>query len=168
MYTTELSLHPAVVRWLDANYSKTENAYDLRSDALYIVFQTALFRKNIKYPIKKFKKTEKFVPIRIAINEWEFYRFGWNIPNFAQIRISRMLFDMMMKNFCNHIAYAYAYGGISRDVTIRRILVENLFDDEEINYYYIRKYYQRKFQNTGKEQEIIDFVNYTLANIAQV
>ena len=62
MYTTELSLHPAVVRWLDANYSKTENAYDLRSDALYIVFQTALFRKNIKYPIKKFKKTEKFVP----------------------------------------------------------------------------------------------------------
>jgi hypothetical protein len=74
----------------------------------------------------------------------------------------------MMKNFCEHIAYAFAYAGIPRDATIRRILVEFLFDDDEINYFYIRKYYQRKFQNTGKEKEIIDFAEYTIKNLTQI
>jgi len=168
MYTTELKLHPAVARWIDANYEKKGNAYDIRSDSMFILFRTALYRKNITQRYKHFKKAESFVPLRIVIDEWDFYHLGWNIPNFSQVRISQMLFDMMMNKFCDHIAYAYAYGKISRDVTIRRILVENLFDDEEINYFYIRKWYQRKFQNTGKERQVIDFAKYTIENSTQI
>ena len=167
-YSVELNVQPSVARWIDANYSKVGNAYDLRKDTFYILFQTALFQKNIKPPTKYLKKTENHVPVRILINEWDFYHFGWNIPDFAQVKISKLLFGLMMEKFCQHIAYAYAYGGIPRDATIRRILIENLFDDNEMNYYYIRKWYQRKFQNTGKEKEVIDFVEYTKGDIAQV
>jgi hypothetical protein len=137
------------------------NAYDLRKDSLYIVFQMGLYRKDIKTRTKQLKKMESYKPIRILIEEWDFYHFGWNIPIFAQMRISKILFDMMMNSICEHIAYAYAYGGICRDVNIRRILIENLFDDDEINYAYIRKWYQRRFQNTGKEQQVIEFVKDT-------
>jgi len=162
MQTIELKMHPAVVKWIDATFPKVDNAYDLRKDALYILFYSSLMQKKIKPPLKPLKKIEKHIPIRIHINEWEFYRYGWDIPNHIQAMISNFLFSMMMNKICEHIAYAFAYGKISRDITIRRIMIEYLFDDEEINYYYIRKWYQRKYQDTNKENEIIDFVKNTL------
>jgi len=167
-YSVELNVCPSVARWLDANFESQGNAYDIRNSSFYILFQTALFQKNIKSPNKPLKKTENHIPVRILIKEWDFYHFGWNIPTFAQVKISRLLFDLMMEKFCEHIAYAYAYGGVPRDVTIRRILVENLFEDNELNYYYVRKWYQRKFQNTGKEREVIDFARYTQENITEI
>jgi hypothetical protein len=166
-YSIELNVHPAVKRWIDSSFPLENNSYDIRKESFYIVFQASLFRKDIKPPTKHLKKVEKFVPIRILIDQWDFYHFGWTIPTFAQIRISNLFFDLMMLNFCEHIAYAYAYSGIPRDVTTKRILVECLFDDDEINYHYIRKYYQRKYQQTGKEQQIIDFAKYTMYNLTQ-
>ena len=166
-YSVDLRVHPAVAKWIDSKFPYINNAYELRSDPFYIIFQLALFRKDIKPPSKSLKKIEKYVPIRISVNEWDFYNFGWNIPNFAQVKISQLLFDLMMLDFCKHIAYAYAYKKIPRDVIIKRILVECLFEENEMNYFYIRKYYQRKFQQTGKEHEIIDFANYTEENMSQ-
>ena len=167
-YSIKLTVHPAVAKWIDSNFPNIDNVYELRDTSHYIIFQSALFRKNIKPPSKPLKKTENYVPIRIFINEWDFYHFGWDIPNFAQIKISKLLFDLMMLRFCELIADAYAFGKIPRDVTIRRILVENLFEDDQMNYFYIRKYYQRKFQDTKKEQQIIDFANYTIENVTQI
>jgi hypothetical protein len=170
-YSTIIYLHPAVVGWIRSSFPYTENGYDLRNEDIYFIIQTSLIRENLKKtkpPHNLQKKQKKFLPIKILIHEWDFYHFGWEIPTFAQIKISNFLFNLMMKSFCEHIAYAYAYAGISRDATIRRILVEFLFEDEEMNFFYIRKYYQRKFQNTGKEMEIIDFAEYTIKNLTQI
>jgi hypothetical protein len=160
-YSTTINVHPSAARWIEENFPNTSNGYDFRSHPLYVMIQSSLFRKDIRVPVKKKKKQESYKSIKILINEWDFYHFGWIVPSFAQAKISKFIVDTMLNNFCEHIAHAYVYGKVSRDVSIRRILVEYLFDDEEMNYFYLRKYYQRKYQKTGKEKNLIQFKEYT-------
>ena len=167
IYSTQIYVRPAVARWIASTFPEIDGRYDMRKDSLYGIIQNGLYRKDIKMPNKYYKKILNYVPIRLIIHEWDFYNFGWQIPTFAQTRISQLLFDIMMDKFCNHIAFAYAYSKQPRDDTIKRIMVEYLFDEDEINHYYIQKYYQRKFQNTGKEQQIIDFVKFTNFDLTQ-
>lgn len=155
MYQTTILLHPAVAKWLDANFEKIDDVIDVRSHPIYVLIQSALMRKEIKIPHKKSIKTQKHVPVNFMITEWDFYHFGWTIPTGIQQKISKYLYKDMLLRFCRDIASANVYGGFPIDVAVRRILIENLFDDSELSYFNLRKFYERNY--TVKEKELVEF-----------
>lgn len=164
MYQTTIHLHPAVIRWIDANFKKKDEIYDIRKDPLYLLIQSGLMRKNIKIPHKKtLKKT--FIPVRFMINEWDFYHFGWVIPSGTQVKINNYLYKSMLYQFCRDIAFGYVFGNIPRDVMVRRILIENLFNDDELNYYNLRKFYSRHYKE--KEKELVELKRITQYTMTQ-
>jgi len=161
IYTIKISVHPAVAKWLDETAEKKDNAYDLRKSNMYFIFSTALNRKGYKMPSNVMKKTQNHVPVYFLINSFDFEHFGYKVSDYYQNRISKFIYELMMTDFCHHIAYAYIYGGIARDVTMKRIITENLFEPHELTIANISKYYYRKFKNAGKEQYLKNFKNYT-------
>ena len=171
LYRIKTNVHPAVAKWIDETTNKVftgfgsddskEFAYDLRKTNIYYIFQIALHKKKIKMPSKIMKKTGRYVPIWLLINRSDFYNLGWEISDYYQNRISILLYEMMMTDFCHHIAYANIYGGIAKDKIMDRIIVENLFEPSELTKANLQKYYQRKFLNTGKEKSVGDFKHYT-------
>ena len=50
---------------------------------------------------------------------------------------------------------------IARNVTMKRIIVEHLFEKWELSEDNLSKYYYRKFANAGKEKYLTDFKHYT-------
>lgn len=162
-YQTTIHIHPAAVKWLDAHFVKVDDAYDVRTHPIYVLIQSGLARKNIKMPQKKSVKLKKNIPVKFLVNEWDFYHFGWTIPNATQEKISKYLYKTMLMQFCRDIASAYVYGSFPIDVVVRRILIEYLFDDNELSYYNLRKFYSRNY--TEKEKELFEFkriMQYTM------
>lgn len=155
LYQTTVYIHPAAVKWLDANYTKVDDAYDVRTQPIYVLIQSGLMRKNIKIPQKKSVKSKKNLPVKFLLNEWDFYHFGWIIPNAVQDKISKFLYRSMLFEFCRDIASAYVYGGFPIDVVVRRILIENLMEEEELSYFNLRKFYSRNYAE--KEAQLFEF-----------
>lgn len=158
LYQTTIYLHPAVVKWLQSNFDMVDDAIDVRSHPIYVLIQSALMRKEIKIPQKKTIKSKKNKPVKFLLNEWDFYHFGWTIPKAIQEKISKYLYRTMLFQFCRDIAGAYVYGGFPVDVVIRRILIEHLFEEDELTYYNVRKFYSRNYAK--KEKELIEFKKF--------
>jgi len=161
IYTIKISVHPAVAKWLEETAEKKDNAYDLRKSNLYFLIQSSLKRKGFKWKSHVSKKMQNYVPVYFLINYLDFCNFGYEVSDYYQCCISKFIYDMMMTDFCHHIAYAYIHGDTARDVTMKRIITEYLFEPHELTIANLSKYYYRKFKNIGREESLENFKHYT-------
>ncbi|MDD4847614.1 MAG: hypothetical protein PHR53_02470 [Bacteroidales bacterium] len=160
MYRILIRLHPAVVRWLENNFTKENDAFDLTKSDKYYLISGALQRFKVTMPSKVSKRYQRLTPVYIRLTEFDFYHYGWEMAPLHQVRLSDHLYREILNNGCQKIMLAYVVAGIPRDAAIREFLSENFFSPDELNFSGIRKYYQRKFAD--KESDTYQFIKNLL------
>ena len=53
--------------------------------------------------------------------------------------------QLILQQACHEIAVAHVIGGVPRRKAICHYIDANLYEDNEITYSYLQKYYQRKY-----------------------
>lgn len=155
--TISLKVYPAVFRYLENNFPKNvQGVYDLLDSPYYCLISSMLSRSTIKTPSLVPMSYSRFVPIKTYITEFDFYHYGWEINERQQYNLSKTILHVILQNACHEIAVAHVCMNISRDRAIRNFIYENLFEDDELSYSYLIKYYQRNYlENEKKLKEYV-------------
>lgn len=156
LYRISINVHPAVFRYIDNSYPNENGVYNITKSPFYFLVSSMLSRSGVNRPSKISKKYGSYVPISLFITEEDFYHYGWNITPLQQCRFSKAILQTIIDQACNKIALAHVMAGVPRDQAIREVLIENLFEDNEMNYACLRKIYQRKY--IAKEKAIREYL----------
>jgi ribonuclease HII len=130
LYRISINVHPAVFRYIDNTYPQETGIYNITKSPFYFLVSSMLSRN--------------------------FYHYGWQIVPLQQCRFSKAILQIIIDQACNKIALAHVIAGIPRDQAIREVILENLFEDNEMNYSSLRKIYQRKY--IAKEKAIREYL----------
>lgn len=156
-FVITVKVHPAVRRFIDNRYKKVNGAYNLSNGRHYYLVTNMLVHSSAAAPSRVPKKYGCFVPIKIMISEYDFYRYGWMTTPLQEYRFSKLILGEILDNACQRIALLKLVLDIPRRKCMLAIIDEELFERDEISYDYLRKYYQRKFQQ--KEIQMMSFIN---------
>ncbi len=147
-----IRVHPAVRRWFENTFPKSGSAYDLRGHFLHDFLRAGLARTaGSDKPSEAFSL---FPEITVAVSRRDFRILGGTIPEALQVSFSRLAHKFIRETACHEILYAHIAGGIPRDTAIKEYLLANLYEDEEMNYAALRKYYQRNWMEA--ERRVIE------------
>ena len=143
-----IRVHPAVFRYLDSNFPKTGSAYDLRRHFLHDFLRAGLTRQpDTEKPPKAFIG---YTEIKVVFTHRDCRQNGFSISESHQAAFSRLAYKFIQQTACHEVLYAHVAGGIPRDTAIKEYLLENLYEEHELNYAALRKYYQRNWMETEK------------------
>ena len=143
-----IKVHPAVFRYLDSNFPKTGGAYDIRKHFLHDFLRVGLTRQpDTEKPSKAF---HGFHEINVVFTQRDCRQNGFSISESHQAAFSRLAYKFIQQTACQEVLYAHVAGGIPRDTAIKEYLLENLYEEHELNYAALRKYYQRNWMETEK------------------
>jgi len=140
-----IKVHPVVFRYIDNNFTKIDGGYDIEKSPLYFAITSMLIRSNVQMPSDVGKKYDKFKEISIFISKRDFYNYGHTISQLQQYIFSKFIYNFIINDICTQIMYMHVYGRVTRNKAINTVLLNNLFEEDELNYEYLRKIYQRRF-----------------------
>jgi hypothetical protein len=149
-HSATIRVHPAVFRYLDTNFSKVGDAYNLRGHLLYNFISVGLSRSTIKVESLIPLQYEKMRKIEVAITSWDYEHYGWEIPPIHQVAISNHIYKQILFDACYRVMICHIFGGLPRDTAIKEYLWEYCFEECELNYAALRKHYQRHWLETEK------------------
>ena len=141
-----LHVHPAVRRWMEGTFPKLGGAYDLRGHFLHDYLRAGL----TKQPQGETLEPPQLPEIRIAVSRRDGQRLGTEVPAAFQAEFSRLAYKYIQQTACMMVLFAHTAGGVPRDTAIKEYLLDNLFEDNELNYAALRKYYQRNWMETER------------------
>ena len=151
LYKITIKVHPAVYRFIDNHFSVSVGAYNLIKSPYYCIISSMLCRSCTKLPSLVYKKFDKYKPIEMFITEFDFYHYGWQMSEMQQCLLSKSMLQLILQQACHEIAVAHVIAGISRRRAICNYIDENLYEEDEISYSYLQKYYQRKYMANEAE-----------------
>lgn len=153
-YKIRIKVHPAVYRYIDNHFPVIKGVYNLTKSPYYCFLSSMLCRSCAKLPSLVYKRYDRYVPIETYITEFDFYHYGWTMSEMQQCLLSKTMLQLIMQEACHEIAVMHVVGGVPRNRAICNYIDENLYEDNEISYSYLTKYYQRKYKS--KEVELKD------------
>lgn len=153
LYKIQIKVHPVVYRFLVNHYPAIDGVYNLIKSPYYCIISSMLCRSCNKLPSLVYKSFEKYVPIETYITSFDFYHYGWQMSEMQQCLLSRSMLQLILQQACHEIAVAHVIAGVPRRKAICHYIDDNLYEDNEISYSYLRKYYQRKYM--ANEAELI-------------
>ena len=143
-----IRVHPAVWRWFENTFPKSGSAYDLRGHFLHDFLRAGLARAaGSDKPSEAFRL---FPEVTVAVSRRDFRTLGGAIPEHLQAAFSLIAYKFIRQTACQEILYAHVAGGIPRDTAIKEYLLANLYEDDEMNYAALRKYYQRNWMEAER------------------
>lgn len=149
--TVNFSFDPAVLRYLENNFSKIDGAFDIRKGFVYSFIILCLQRNNCKRKMPVPSSFVSFIETTIVVKEWDFGHFGEAISAYSMIQVNNLLYKLMIRDACYRIMVAHVFAGIPRDTCIRDYLFECNFQENELSYEALRKFYQRNWTQNEKE-----------------
>ena len=139
-----IRVHPAVRRYLDNHFPQSGDAYDLRGHFLHDFLRAGLTKEAQP-------ETDSGLPvIKVAFSRRDWRCLGHAVTEKHQAAFSRLAYKFIQQTACHEVLYAHVAGGIPRDTAIKEYLLENLYEEHELNYAALRKYYQRNWMETEK------------------
>ena len=136
-------VHPAVLRYIDNTFPRTKDAYDLRRHFLHDFLCAGLTRQpGTEKPPKAFYD---FPVVKVVFSCRDCRQFGYYLSEVHQFAFSRLAYKFIQQTACHEVLYAHVAGGVPRDTAIKEYLLENLYEEDELNYAALRKYYQRNW-----------------------
>ena len=146
--TVTIRVHPAVRRWMENTFPKTGGAYDLRGHFLHDFLRTGLSKEvNARAVPEAFHSLPE---IKVAVSRRDCRILGDRIPEPLQAAFSQLAYKFIRQTACQGILFAHLAGGVPRDTAIKEYLLAYLYEDEELNYPTLRKYYQRNWMATER------------------
>ena len=143
-----IHVHPAVRRWMEGTFPKRGGAYDLRGHFLHDYLRAGLGRAVNARPVPE--AFHSLPEIKVAVSRRDFRILGDCIPESFQAEFSRLAYKYIQQTACHQILFAHIAGGVPRDTAIKEYLLSYLYEDDELNYAALRKYYQRNWMETEK------------------
>ena len=146
--TVTIRVHPAVRRWMENTFPKAGGAYDLRGHFLHDFLRAGL-TKEVK--ARTVPETFRSLPeVKIAVSHRDCRILGGAIPEPLQAEFSQLAYKYIRQTACQGILFAHLAGGVPRDTAIKEYLLAYLYEDDELNYPALRKYYQRNWMETER------------------
>ncbi len=146
--TVTIRVHPAVRRWMENTFPKAGGAYDLRGHFLHDFLRAGL-TKEVK--ARAVPETFRSLPeIKVAVSRRDCRILGGAIPEPLQAEFSQLAYKYIQQTACHQILFAHIAGGVPRDTAIKEYLLSYLYEDDELNYAALRKYYQRNWMETER------------------
>ena len=139
-----IRVHPAVRRYFDNHFQQSGDAYDLRGHFLHDFLRAGLTKEAQP-------ETDCSLPeIKVAFSRRDWKCLGHSVTERHQAAFSRLAYKFIQQTACQEVLYAHVAGGIPRDTAIKEFLLYNLFEDDELNYAALRKYYQRNWMEAER------------------
>lgn len=143
--TVTIRVHPAVRRWLENTFPKTGGAYDLRGHFLHDFLRAGL----TKEPQGR-REPSPLPEVKVAVSRRDGQRLGTELPASFQEDFSRLAYRYIRQTACLMVLFAHTAAKVPRDTAIKEYLLDNLYEDDELNYPALRKYYQRNWMETER------------------
>ncbi len=151
LYRISIRVHPAVRRYIDNNFPEKQGAYDLTRSMYYYLVSAMLYQSHVRLPSKMCLKYRDYVPISIFITEFDFYHYGFHCSEYQQCRLSRNILHLILDDACRRIAQAKVVFGVPVTKGIEHFLVDNFFEDGELDAEFVRTIYKRKYRSYESE-----------------
>ena len=144
-----IRVHPAVFRHMENHFPKIGEAYDMRGHFFYDFLRSGLTRKSGgAAPPQSFAQ---LLEVEIVFSRRDCQHYGYIIPEVYQSWFSRFAYKFIQHTACMEVLFAHVAGGIPRDTAIKEYLLNNLYEDDELNYPALRKYYQRNWMEAERQ-----------------
>lgn len=150
-FIISIKVHPVVKKWMEFNVEKKQGSYLISKCKYYPMIISSLTRCNFKHQSKIPKKFETFEEINFIISEFDFYHYGFFISDYLQYKISDFIYKDIVDEMLKKTMYVHCSTGIARDKIMRQLLVEYMFEENEMSLANFRKMYQRKILDKEKD-----------------
>ena len=161
MAVVSLKVKPAVFRWIDNNFPKVKEKYDVRGSFLHEMICAGLVRVgNNKNAIIN-KHFSSWKTIDLIVSGYWVAQYGTNLTNENQCRINSALYDFLANEICTGVMNAHVLTNYPKNTLLKSYLCNLLYDENELSLACIAKIYQRKYLE--KERNMRE--NFTESNI---
>lgn len=143
--TVTIRVHPAVRRWMENTFPKSGGAYDLRGHFLHDFLRAGL----TKEPQGR-REPSSLPEVKVAVSRRDGQRLGTELPAAFQEDFSRLAYRYIRQTACLMVLFAHTAAKVPRDTAIKEYLLAYLYEDDELNYPALRKYYQRNWMETER------------------
>ncbi len=141
-----VKVHPAVRRYFENTFPQSDGAFDLRGHFLHDYLRAGLTKEAVDTA----EPSPRLVELRVLFSRRDCQRLGWTIPETYQASFSRLAYKHIQQTACLLVLYAHTAGGVPRDTAIKEYLLDNLYEEGELNYAALRKYYQRNWMEAER------------------
>lgn len=156
-YNVDMMVDPLVVKWMDARFRKERGIYRLQESRWYTLVSMALCQsaraERMSLPPDKYAG---FVPVKIGITEYDFYHYGWEVNMTQEIRMSRLLRDIICDEILRNAAIIRARYEISLSRAVNNIIVFYNLTEEDVRFETLRKRYRREYLELEEEYRALD------------
>ena len=136
-------------RYIKNTFPMTCGAYDLRKHFLHDFLRVGLTRQPSME--RQSEVFHGFPEVKVVFSHRDCRQNGYILSENHQSAFSRLAYKFIQQTACHEVLYAHVVGGIPRDTAIKEYLLENLYEEDELNYAALRKYYQRNWMETERQ-----------------
>lgn len=156
-YNVDMMVEPLVVKWMDARFRKERGIYRIGDSKWYTFVSMALCQsaraERMSVPPEKYAG---FVPVKIGITEYDFYHYGWTVNMTQEIRMSRLVRDIICDEILRNAAMMRARYEMSVSRAINAIMVFYNLTEEDVRFETLRKRYRREYCRLEEEYRALD------------
>jgi len=161
-FNVDMRVDQLVVKWLDARFRKERGIYLLGDSFWYTLVSMALCQskrsERMSVPPDKYAA---FVPVKIGITQYDFYHYGWEVNMTQEIRMSRLLRNIIYDEILRNAAIMRARYAISLSQAINTLTVFYNLTEEDVKFETLRKKYRRGYTRLEDEYRAIDLAAVT-------
>lgn len=159
VYTIDLRVDPLVAGWIDRNFNKVRGCYRMGDSFWYGLVSSLLYQSHVKKPTVLPEKYSGFVPIKLAVTEYDFYHYGWEVSPMQELRFSRLIRSFIIDECLRNVAIMRARYDIPLSQAITDCTVFFNLEEEHLKYETLRKIYQRKYQEVESRYRDLDIAS---------
>lgn len=156
VYTIELKVDPLVAGWMERSFKKKRGVFRIGDSCWYGLVSSMLCQSHVKTPSVMPEKYASFVPVKVAVSEYDFYHYGWEVSPLQEVRFSRLVRNFIIDECLRNVAILRARYDmpISQAITYYSIFFG--MEEEQVKFETLRKIYRRKYQNVEEEYRKLD------------
>jgi len=151
MATISIKVKPAVFRFIENNFPKVKEKYDVRNTWLHEMVVAGLVRMNNNTHYEVSRNFENWKTIELIISgRWE-TMYGNTLTQENQNRINCALYKLLINEICTGVMNAHVLTGYPKNKLMKDYLCNQMYEENELNLARISKIYQRKYLQKEKE-----------------
>lgn len=156
LYTLDIKVDPLVAGWMERSFKKMRGVYRMGDSCYYGLVSAILYQSHVKTPSRVPEKYGSFVPVKIAISEFDFYHYGWEVSPLQEIRFSRLIRNILIDTCLRNVAILRARYDMHLSQAISFYTIYYGMEEDHVKFETLRKTYRRKYQSLEAEYRNLD------------
>lgn len=156
VYTLDIKVDPLVAGWMERSFKKVRGVYRMGDSCYYGLVSAMLCQSHVRMPSAIPDKYTSFVPVKVAISEFDFYHYGWQVSPLQELRFSRIIRNILIDTCLRSVAILRARYSLPVSQAIDFYTVYYGMEEEQVKFETLRKIYQRKYMPLEAEYRDLD------------